>query len=144
MNERREKNTGFVVFMKDGRKKPYIARITIGYNENMHAIYYDIKSFEKELHALVCLENYHNNPYPLYIKESKYNKINFFPTNPSPLVSVVNLKKDISDKIKKENYTYKQLYLDFKEAKMLTNEEAKIEKKYHIRPENKPFRTLLL
>lgn len=41
--------------------------------------------------------------------------------------------------MKKENYTFKQLYEKFAEAKMLTKEEAQMEKKYHIRPKNKPF-----
>ena len=43
------------------------------------------------------------------------------------------------EKVQKENYTFKQLFEKFKEAKMLTKEEAQLEKKYHIRPSNKPF-----
>jgi integrase len=88
---------------------------------------------------LVCLENYHKNPTPLYIKEDKYNRIVTFPKVPYPLVSVENPKKKVIEKVKKENYTFKQLYEKFKEAKMLTKEEMQLEKKYHIRPKNKPF-----
>lgn len=88
---------------------------------------------------MVCLENYHKNPTPLYIKEDKYNRIVTFPKIPYPLVSVENPKKKVIEKVKKENYTFKQLYEKFKEAKMLTKEEMQLEKKYHIRPKNKPF-----
>ncbi len=88
---------------------------------------------------MVCLENYHKNPTPLYIKEDKYNRIVTFPKVPYPLVSVENPKKKVIEKVKKENYTFKQLYEKFKEAKMLTKEEMQLEKKYHIRPKNKPF-----
>ena len=85
------------------------------------------------------MENYHKNPTPLYIKEDKYNRIVTFPKVPYPLVSVENPKKQIVDKVKKENYTFKQLYEKFEEEKMLTKEEMQMEKKYHIRPKNKPF-----
>lgn len=139
MEERREKNTGFVVFMKDGRAKPYIARITVGYDKENTRIYHDIDSFEKELQAIVCLEVYHKDPYPLEIREDKYNRIVIFPKVQYPLVSVANPKKNKDKKIKKDTYTYKQLYEDFKKTKMLTKEEAKLEKKHHTRPENKPF-----
>ena len=88
---------------------------------------------------MVCLENYHKNPNPLYVKEDKYNRIITFPKIPYPLVSVKNPKKEIIDKVKKENYTFKQLFEKFAEAKMLTKEEIQMEKKYHIRPKNKPF-----
>ena len=88
---------------------------------------------------MVCLENYHKNPTPLYVKEDKYNRIITFPKIPYPLVSVKNPKKEIIDKVKKENYTFKQLFEKFAEAKMLTKEEIQMEKKYHIRPKNKPF-----
>ncbi len=43
------------------------------------------------------------------------------------------------DKVKKDNYTFKQLYEKFREVKMLTKEEEQLEKKYHIRPKDKPF-----
>lgn len=54
-------------------------------------------------------------------------------------MSVVNLKQDIVEKVKIDNYTFKQLFEKFKEVKMLTPDEMKLDKKYHIRPENKPF-----
>ena len=122
-----------------GRQKPWGAKITIGKDINGKNIYHFIDTFETELETLVCLENYHKNPTPLYIKEDKYNRIVTFPKIPYPLVSVENPKKKVIEKVKKENYTFKQLYEKFKEAKMLTKEEMQLEKKYHIRPKNKPF-----
>ncbi len=122
-----------------GRRKPWGAKLTIGKDIDGKNIYHFIDTFETELKALVCLENYHNNPTPLYIKEEKYNRIVTFPPNPYPLVPVKDPNKEIVEKVKKDNYTFKQLYEKFKKVKMLTKEEEQLEKKYHIRPKDKPF-----
>lgn len=122
-----------------GRRKPWAAKITIGKDINGKNIFHFIDTFHTELEALVCLENYHNNPTPLYIKESKYNRIVTFSQVPYPLISVANPKNEIINKVKKDTYTFKKLYEEFKEIKMLTKEEEQLEKKYHIRPDNKPF-----
>lgn len=86
---------------------------------------------------MVCLENYHKDPYPLYIKEEKYNRIVTFPKKPYPLVSVKDPKKDIVEKVKKDNYTFKQLFEDFEKLKLPTPEEIKLEKEKHIKPKGK-------
>lgn len=137
--KKRKNGMGSVVYLGKGRYQPWVARITVGKDINGTPIYYDINSFENELDALVFLENYHKNPTPLYIKEDKYNRIVTFPQNPYPLVSVENPKIEVVEKVKKDNYTFKQLFEKFKEIKMLTKEEEQLEKKYHIRPKNKPF-----
>ena len=137
--KKRANGKGSAIYLGKGRKKCWAARITIGRDINGLSIRHYIDKFETELEALVCLENYHKNPYPLYIKEEKYNKIITFPSIPYPLVAVANPKKEIIEKTKKENYTFKQLYEKFKEAKMLTKEEEQLEKTYHIRPKNKPY-----
>lgn len=137
--KKRANGKGSVVFLGRNRYKPYAARIVIGKNEIGNPIYYDIDTFETGLEALVFLENYHKNPTSLYIKEDKYDSIVTFPKNPYPLVAVKNPNQNIVEKIKKDNYTFKQLYEKFKNAKMLTTEEEHLEKKYHIRPKNKPF-----
>lgn len=111
-----------------GRRKPWGAKITIGKDINGKNVYHFIDTFNTKLETLVCLENYHKEPYPLYIKEDKYNRIVTFPKDPYPLVSVKNPKKEIIEKVKKDNYTFKQLYEKFEEAKMLTKEEAQLEK----------------
>lgn len=137
--KKRKNGTGCAAYLGKGRFKPWGAKITIGKDKNGRNIYYFIDTFESELEALVCLENYHKQPTPLYIKENKYNRIVTFPKVPYPLVSVKDPKKEIIDKVKKDNYTFKQLYEKFEEEKMLTKEEAQLEKKYHVRPKNKPF-----
>lgn len=137
--KKRANGKGSAIYLGDNRDKPWGARITIGKDVNGTAIRYFIDTFKTELEALVCLENYHNNPTPLYIKEDKYNRIVTFPKVPYPLVSVVNPQKEIVENVRKDNYTFKELFNKFKEAKMLTKEEEQMEKKYHIRPKNKPF-----
>lgn len=137
--KKRANGKGSAVYLGDNRYKPWAARIVIGKNINGVPIYYDIDTFETQLAAWVCLENYHKQPHPLYIKEDKYKKIVTFPPVPYPLVPVENPHNDLVEKVKKDNYTFKQLYEKFKETKMLTDEEARLEKIHHIRPKNKPF-----
>lgn len=137
--KKRKNGMGSAIFLSSRRLKPWGARITIGKDINGIAIRHFISFFETELEALVCLENYHKNPAPIYIKEDKYNRIVTFPKVPYPLISVIDPNKKVVEKVKKDNYTFKQLYEEFKESKMLTREEEQQEKKYHIRPKNKPF-----
>ena len=137
--KKRANGKGSAIYLGKNRAKPWGARITIGKDKNGVAIRHYIDTFETELDALVCLETYHKNPYPLYIEENKYNRIVTFSKIPYPLVPVTNPKKKIIEKVKKDNYTFKQLFNKFKETKMLTKEEEQMEKKYHIRPKNKPF-----
>ncbi len=139
LNQKRANGKGSVIYMGDNRNKPWGARITIGKDTNGIAIRHFIGFFEKEIDALVCLENYSKAPFPLYIDEKKYNRIVTFPRVPYPLVSVEDPHKEIVEKVKKDNYTFKQLFEKFQEAKLLTKEETMQEKIYHIRPKNKPF-----
>lgn len=138
-SKKRANGKGSAIYLGENRIKPWGARITIGKDINGTPIRHFIDFFETELDALVCLENYHKEPYALYIKEDKYNRIAIFPKNPYPLVSVKDPNKELIEKIKKDNYTFKQLYEKFKDVKMLTKDEEQLEKKYHIRPDNKPF-----
>lgn len=137
--KRRANGKGCIAFLGSGRQKPWGAKITIGKDINGRSIYHFIDTFETDIDALVCLENYHKNPYPLYIKEEKYNRIITFPPIPYPLVPVENPQSEIVEKVKKDNYTFKQLYEEFEKNKMLTKEEEHLEKIHHIRPKNKPF-----
>lgn len=137
--KKRANGKGSAIYLGDNRYKPWAARIVVGKNINGVPIYYDIDTFETQLDAWVCLENYHKQPHSLYIKEDKYKKIATFPPVPYPLVPVENPHNDLVEKVKRDNYTFKQLYEKFKEAKMLTDEESQLEKIYHIRPKNKPY-----
>ena len=135
--KRRKNGKGTIAYLGANRNKPYAARILIGKDLEGKPLYYDIETFEEEIDALVCLENYHKNPTPLYIKENKYNRIITFPQHPYPLVPVADPKKKIVEKIKKDTYTFKQLYEEFKEMKLPTKEEIKLEKERHIKPKGK-------
>ena len=135
--KKRRNNTGSAVYLGDNRFNPWASRILIGKNIDGKPIYFDIDTFETELDALVCLENYHKNPTPLYIKEDKYNKITTFPAKPYPLVPVQNPNIEIVEKVKKDNYTFKQLFEEFKEMKLPTEAEIKLEKEKHIKPKGK-------
>lgn len=135
--KRRKNGKGTVAFLGNNRSKPFAARITIGKDINGKPLYYDIDTFEEDIDALVCLENYHKEPYPLYIKEDKYNRIFTFPCRPYPLVAVQNPHKNIIEKVKQDNYTFKQLFEKFKTSKLPTQDEIKLEKAQHIKPKGK-------
>ena len=136
-NQKRANGKGSAIFLKGNRENPWGARITIGTDENGIKIRHFIDYFKTELDALVFLENYHKEPYPIYIKESIYNRIVKFPKTPYPLVAVANPNKDIVIRTKKDNYTYKQVYELFYEINMPTQEEIDLEKSMHIRPKGK-------
>lgn len=135
--KKRANGKGSAIYLGKNRNKPWGARITIGKDINGVAIRYFIDTFETELEALVCLENYHKEPHPIYIKETIYNRIVTFPKNPYPLVAVKNPQKETIEKITKDNYTFKQLFEEFKKAKLPSPEEAKLEKEKHIKPKGK-------
>ena len=134
--KKRANGKGSVVNLGKGRHKPWAARIVIGKNENGIPIYYDIDTFETDLDALVCLENYHKNPTPLKIRQKKYNRIATFPKKPYPLVPVEKMTSEIHRQNKK-NYTFKQVFEEMKENIFPTKEEAKLEKKTHIKTDGK-------
>lgn len=135
--KKRANGKGSAIYLGKNRNKPWGARITIGKDINGVAIRYFIDTFETELEALVCLENYYKEPHPIYIKETIYNRIVTFPKNPYPLVAVKNPQKETIEKITKDNYTFKQLFEEFKKVKLPSTEEAKLEKEKHIKPKGK-------
>lgn len=135
---RRKNGTGTAVFLGKGRYKPWAARILIGKDKDGKPITYDINTFETELDAIVCLENYHKNPTPLKIKKAKYDRIVFFPQTPYPLVPVDNILSSVHRKDKK-NYTFKQVFEEMQKVLFPTKDEIKLELEQHIKPENGKF-----
>ena len=73
--KRRANGKGCAVYLGKGRTKPWGARITLGWDIEGRSIRYMLGTFDNKLDALFCLEQYHKNPKPLYIKTSKYNTI---------------------------------------------------------------------
>ena len=135
--KRRNNGKGSAIYLGDNRDKSWGARITIGKDINGIAIRYFLDTFETELDALVCLENYHKSPTPIYVSIEKYKRIATLPQYPYPLVPVTNPSKEIIEKINKETYTFKKLFEEFKEMKFPNKEEIKLEKEHHIKPKGK-------
>ena len=133
--KKRRNGTGSVVYLGKGRYKPYASRLVVGRDIEGKPIYLDIDTFETELDALVCLENYHKNPTPLKIKKKRYDRIAFFPAHSFPLVPVENVKTEIERKDKR-NYTFKQVFEEMEKNLFPTQEEIKLELEKHIKPSN--------
>lgn len=133
---KRKNGTGSPIYLGSDRYNPWAARIVIGKDYKGTTIYFDIDTFETELDALVCLENYHKAPYPLKIKQQKYNRIVTFSKQNYPLVPVENITTDIRRENKK-NYTFKQVFEELEKAQFPTKEEIELEKTFHIKPQNK-------
>lgn len=134
--EKRKNGKGSAVFLGKGRYLPWASRICIGKDINGTSIYYDIATFETELEALVCLENYHKELTPLKIKKEKFDRIATFSKRNYPLVPVTNSNSTIQRK-NKRNYTFKQVFEEMKSLKFPTKEEIKLEKEKHLKPERK-------
>jgi len=134
--KKRANGKGSAIFLGKGRYKPWASRILIGKTIEGKPIYYDIDTFETELEAIVCLENYHREPYPLKVKKEKYDRIAFFSKKAYPLVPVDNINSSIRRKSKRY-YTFKQVYEEMYEVLFPTKEEMKLEKENHIKPERK-------
>ena len=138
---RRRNGTGTVVFLGKGRYKPYASRLLIGKNEKGKPMYLDIDTFETDLDALVCLENWNKNPTPLKIDKTRYDRIVIFTCfpgtdTPYPLVPVESKKSTIHRKDKR-HYSFKQVFEEMEKELFPTKEEIKKELEEHIKPENK-------
>lgn len=135
--KKRANGKGSVVYLPGNRINHYAAKISIGRDINGKNIAFYIKLFPTKLDALVFLENYHKDPYPLYIKKSIYDRIATFPKEPYPLVPVENPHKIVEKRVQKDNYTFKQLYEEFAIIKLPNKEERMRDKHYHIKPKGK-------
>lgn len=135
--KRRANGKGCAVYLGSGRAKPWGARITLGLDKDGISVRHFIGTFESQLEALFCLEQYHKNPKPIYIKTSKYNRIVSFASSLYPLVPVDNPRRQIIDRISKENYTFAQVLDEFSKLKFPTDEEKKLEKTKNIKPKGK-------
>ena len=54
---------GSVVKLSGNRRRPYMARVTSGWTDDGRQIYQSLGYFERKEDALVCLANYHAEPY---------------------------------------------------------------------------------
>lgn len=125
---------GTILFVKDGRNKPWLARLNIGYNINGYPITEVIGSFEDELDCVLCLREYTNSPYDLYIDKKKYDKIVKFINLPSKIYIKTSTKPTYIDKA---SYTFEQVYNEYSKYYFPTKEEIEIERKTHQKAKGK-------
>ena len=109
------------------------ARLTVGYSENGFPVYYYLGYFEEDLDAILCLREYNNKPYNLYLDSNKYNKIAKFTKLPSKII----LNNNNIQIIDKSNYTFKQVYEEYSNLYFPTKEEIAHEKLTHQKAKGK-------
>lgn len=97
----------------------------IGYNSKGYPEYHFLDYFEDELDAYLCIREYNNKPYDIYVDEKKYSKIIKFMKLPSKIL----IKTD--NNINRSGYTFKQVYEEWKEINFPTAEEIKLEEETH-------------
>lgn len=124
---------GSKIHVKDGRDKPWLARLNLGYDINGYAVSYILGSFDDELDCILCLKNYTENPWDIYVEKSKYDKIKKFIKLPSK----VYIEPTYVNAIDINNYTFKQLYEDYKDLYFPTPEEIEHEKLTHQKARGK-------
>ena len=127
-------NYGTKVFVKDGRKKPWLARLNLGYDSNGYPITHILDSFEDELDCILCLRQYSNSPYDIYIDKNKYHKITTFVDLPSKVLIKENYKVEENILI---NYTFKEVYEEYSKLYFPTEDEILLEKKTHTKTQGK-------
>lgn len=66
---------GSIIKLSGKRRKPFAARVTIGYKENGSQIYKYIGYFEKRQEALKYLTAYNEKPYLLDNKDLTFNDV---------------------------------------------------------------------
>ena len=90
--DRRANGLGSAIYLGAKRKNPWGARITLGWDIEGRVIRHFLGFFATKLDALLCLQDFHNNPQKIYIPEEKYNKIKFLANSAvSPIVPTVTV-----------------------------------------------------
>lgn len=131
--KKRKYKYGSVIKLSGNRLNPYGARITIGYNVNGYPVYYFLGFFEEELDAHICLRDYNNTPYNIYVKEEIYNKVIKFIELPSKIL-IKNNNIDLTDRT---NYTFKQVYEEYAKRNFPTKDEIALERETHMKAKGK-------
>jgi integrase len=137
MMKRRPNGKGNVVFITANREKPWVARITLGQDDEGKQIRHNLGQFHTELDALIFLEEFHKKPTPIYIKQAKYDRISTPSNFGYSLIPVENPKLEKYKMVQKERYTFAQVYEDFAKQKILTKEEMKEAKERNIKVKGK-------
>lgn len=131
--KKRKYKYGSVIRLSGNRLNPYGARLTMGYNKNGYPVYYFLGFFEEELDAHICLRDYNNKPYDIYVKEEIYNKVIKFIELPAKVI-IKNNNIDLTDRT---NYTFKQVYEEYAKLNFPTKEEIAKERETHEKAKGK-------
>ena len=65
---------GAVIKLSGKRRRPYQARITVGYSDIGKQLYATLGYFAKREEALCCLEEYHSSPYDIKAEKTTFVK----------------------------------------------------------------------
>lgn len=68
-------NFGSVYELKGNRRRPFVAKKTIGYNEKKQPIYKVIGYYETREKALIELSKYNNHPYNIELKDITFSQL---------------------------------------------------------------------
>lgn len=68
-------NFGSVYELKGNRRRPFVAKKTIGYNEKKQPIYKVIGYYETREKALIQLSEYNNHPYNIELKDITFSQL---------------------------------------------------------------------
>lgn len=123
---------GSIIKLSGNRSKPFIVRLTIGYNCNGFPVYEILGSFQDELDAILCKRDYNTKPYDIIISKKKYDSIIKFTSLPSKILLE---SSDIN--IDRSNYTFKQVYDEYSKLYFPTKEEISIERENHQKTKGK-------
>lgn len=134
---KRNNGLGTAVFIGGKRAKPWVAKITLGQDELGRQIRHNLGTFKTELEALLFLEQFNQDPKPIYVSREKYNRIFLFSNVPYTLIPVGDPKKEKAKEYTKNNCTFEQLFQKFSNQKLMTTEERLLEKTQGIKVKGK-------
>lgn len=104
----------------------------VGYDCEGYPVYHFLGYFEEDFDAYLCIREYDNKHYDIYIDEEKYKNICKF----------TKLKSNIlidtgEERIDRSGYTFKQVYEEWKKIYFPTKEEIENEKLTHKKTHGK-------
>lgn len=109
---------GCVFKLNGNRRKPFVARVTIGWTDEGKQEYKNIGTFARRRDAVIALTEYHNNPYNLDASKITFSEV---------------YKKWSQDKFSKISYSMIRSYENaYKACKDLYNEQFSVLKKYQL------------
>ena len=66
---------GGIVYLGPRRRRPYAARITLGWNEDKKQVYKYLGYFENKEDALSCLADFYKSPYNVTSRKTTFKEL---------------------------------------------------------------------